>query len=174
MFDGYEEYIQSEDWKNKRKEVLLEKGNKCFICGSSENIHIHHTNYRTLGDEDTRFLFPLCKECHEEIHSLVEEYREPLQKQIKDLLNTEKEKIVKGLLEIYEKHFMDNRNIFDKLRKIKYKYYFFAILYMTITNTDILNLRIGCGRSIFTEVWGKLRRQGDLIKLGIRPKKEGR
>jgi len=65
----YDAYINSQEWRQKREQVLQLKGSACFVCGCDYD-DIHHLHYETLGDECTRNdLEPVCRACHLEIHS---------------------------------------------------------------------------------------------------------
>jgi hypothetical protein len=64
---GYLEYIDSEHWAHLRREKLAEISS-CQICETSENLHVHHVNYRdyyscVMGD-----LVVLCRSCHDSLH----------------------------------------------------------------------------------------------------------
>lgn len=51
-----------------RVRCLAQKINACNVCGTSEDLVVHHIN----GDrEDDRLenLVPLCRECHGQVHS---------------------------------------------------------------------------------------------------------
>ena len=65
----YYTYIKSAKWWRKRNKALAIHGNKCSICGSTDNLHVHHKHYRTLGRENPRTdLQPLCGGCHANHH----------------------------------------------------------------------------------------------------------
>lgn len=64
----YEEYLQSEAWKVKRKNLIKTLGDKCFYCGSKKNINVHHKNYNNVGFETTNNVIIVCSKCHKEIH----------------------------------------------------------------------------------------------------------
>lgn len=64
---NYKEYIKSEEWKHKRKQVLERDKFKCRLCGAKGTeytLHIHHNSYDNLGNEPLEDLITLCKECH--------------------------------------------------------------------------------------------------------------
>ena len=68
---NYRGYLKSEHWKTRRENFL--KTNKfCFCCGSIANI-VHHRNYGNLGKEKNRDLILVCRDCHSEIHRLINE-----------------------------------------------------------------------------------------------------
>ncbi len=52
-----------------RKQVLQRDGWKCQICGSGQNLHVHHKQLRSQqGDDDDANLIALCASCHEAMH----------------------------------------------------------------------------------------------------------
>lgn len=72
---NYNQYLRSDHWKNKRKEVISKQGNKCRICGSVKELNIHHRRYYNYGEsllykEKNAFLLPLCNDCHFLWHKL--------------------------------------------------------------------------------------------------------
>ena len=72
MFCGYEtydEYLLSPEWRAKREKVLDEQGRMCCICGSTDNIHVHHTKYEEIDGVDVSPCRVLCGECHKKIHA---------------------------------------------------------------------------------------------------------
>ena len=66
---NYKEYINSEKWK-ARKALFLKFNKKdyCYICGSVENLNVHHKRYRNLGKEKDNDLMVLCEDCHHRVH----------------------------------------------------------------------------------------------------------
>ena len=66
----YQDYLKTEDWKSKRTEKRAKKRN-CGICGSNE-IDIHHLNYKNLFDVRQEDLRRMCRRCHFLAHNLME------------------------------------------------------------------------------------------------------
>jgi len=60
-------YLQSPEWKNKRKLILERDNYKCRCCGSGAT-EVHHINYNTVMKEDFNSLISVCRTCHEKIH----------------------------------------------------------------------------------------------------------
>lgn len=59
----YSDYLNSDDWKNKRKEILTRDNNICQICkGTAECVH--HLTYAHIRNEYFFELISLCKSCH--------------------------------------------------------------------------------------------------------------
>lgn len=64
--------LLSDEWQEKRKEVFEKYGKQCIECGSTDNIHVHHLVYkkgRHVWEYGVDELIPLCKKCHEKVHS---------------------------------------------------------------------------------------------------------
>lgn len=65
-YHGYNAYINSDVWREKRKKRLEIDGYKCLICDSNEGLEVHHMTYANLGQEDIKNdLVTLCKPHHE-------------------------------------------------------------------------------------------------------------
>lgn len=69
----YQEYLQSDQWKIIRKEVVIRAGFKCQMCGwvNNENrygLQVHHNTYENIGCERDEDLVALCNRCHDVFH----------------------------------------------------------------------------------------------------------
>ena len=68
MKDNYLLYLKSKDWKERRKELMIEANWECCKCGEKAK-QLHHLNYHCLGEEElNEDVVALCKDCHDEIH----------------------------------------------------------------------------------------------------------
>ena len=66
---SYQEYLQSDHWKEKRKEALEFYGYSCQYCGLEVCLEVHHHHYRTMWNEVCKDdLIVLCDDCHECLH----------------------------------------------------------------------------------------------------------
>ena len=64
----YIDYLQSDDWKIRRKELMDLANWICSNCGEKA-ILLHHLNYNNLGNEELDIdVITLCTDCHNEIH----------------------------------------------------------------------------------------------------------
>ena len=66
----YHVYIQSKAWERKKAEFRNSKYStgRCFVCGATTNIDIHHDHYRNLGKERLGDLVELCRMHHQTLH----------------------------------------------------------------------------------------------------------
>jgi 5-methylcytosine-specific restriction endonuclease McrA len=56
-------------YKQLQKQVLRRDGWHCQICGSRQNLQIHHKQLRSQqGSDDDSNLITLCAGCHEGLH----------------------------------------------------------------------------------------------------------
>ena len=56
------DYYASTHWKNLSRRTR-EQRQKCELCGTKENLHVHHLRYRFFREED-KDLQVACKQCH--------------------------------------------------------------------------------------------------------------
>lgn len=71
---GYYEYLKTPYWRAIAEHKKY-KNKKCQLCGATENLNVHHTNYDILGIEVNNLndLTVLCEDCHHKFHKLEEE-----------------------------------------------------------------------------------------------------
>jgi 5-methylcytosine-specific restriction endonuclease McrA len=61
--------LAPELYEQLRKQVLRRDGWQCQVCGSRQNLQIHHKQLRSQqGDDDDSNLITLCAGCHEGLH----------------------------------------------------------------------------------------------------------
>jgi 5-methylcytosine-specific restriction endonuclease McrA len=77
--ERYQEYQRTPWWKKRREQFLKKHGNKCSVCGSRENIVVHHLTYIRLGNESDKDLQVLCRDCHHKYH---EKFGVPVRQQV--------------------------------------------------------------------------------------------
>lgn len=67
-------FRSSQQWKNKRAEILLRDNNCCKICGNNTKLQVHHIysldSYPELKLENSN-LITLCTNCHHDVHNQV-------------------------------------------------------------------------------------------------------
>ncbi len=73
----YAELLRSNQWLEKRKQILIRDNYRCLSCGSSYGLEVHHRQY-ILASKNGDFLKPwkyanlnlitLCSRCHQVGH----------------------------------------------------------------------------------------------------------
>jgi len=69
-FDKYDEYLRSEDWQDRRQQVLSRDRRRCTKCNSPHYLQVHHLTYSRVGKEEMEDLITLCRNCHEKEHGI--------------------------------------------------------------------------------------------------------
>jgi len=69
----YGEYLLSEHWSAVKRSVRTAFNNRCQICNSKKDLHVHHRTYRRIGRELWADLMLLCKDCHHLFHGRMKE-----------------------------------------------------------------------------------------------------
>jgi 5-methylcytosine-specific restriction endonuclease McrA len=71
---SYGKYLIDKRWKEYRKTILKRDQYKCIVCGSVENLQVHHKQYhfststrtfRMPWDYPKHLLITICRKCHE-------------------------------------------------------------------------------------------------------------
>ena len=61
--------LDPELYEQLRKQVLRRDGWQCQVCGSRQNLQVHHKQLRSQqGSDDDSNLITLCAGCHEVLH----------------------------------------------------------------------------------------------------------
>lgn len=64
----YSDYLNSPEWKAKRRKVIERAKGICEGCGINATEEVHHLTYARAGREMLFDLVALCVECHHAIH----------------------------------------------------------------------------------------------------------
>lgn len=64
----YHDYIKSNDWRGTKKYFKKLSRKSCYVCGSKDQVALHHKHYKTVGYEDGSELVWLCIGHHREVH----------------------------------------------------------------------------------------------------------
>lgn len=68
----YQDYLQSDRWKEIRRMVFERFGRVCAKCGSVNHLEVHHLRYpKILGEENLKDLVVMCQNCHRKCHGVV-------------------------------------------------------------------------------------------------------
>jgi hypothetical protein len=72
--EEYRQYLRSDHWQTLRAAKMSQpEKRRCGVCGSRENVQVHHLRYRNIFDVQTDDLRRLCDRCHSLFHRLVGE-----------------------------------------------------------------------------------------------------
>ena len=64
-YTDYDKYINSKEWRNKRRRAIHMADYRCQKCGKKKEIfQIHHKHYATLFHERFKDVEVLCISCH--------------------------------------------------------------------------------------------------------------
>jgi hypothetical protein len=64
MNQQYTDYLNSPEWREKRKKRLRHDNYRCRTCWNTERLQVHHCTYERLYDEWLDDLITLCEDCH--------------------------------------------------------------------------------------------------------------
>jgi 5-methylcytosine-specific restriction endonuclease McrA len=61
--------LDSTSYHDLHQQVLERDGWRCQVCGSMQNLQVHHFKFRSHSGSDVeQNLITLCEECHTRIH----------------------------------------------------------------------------------------------------------
>lgn len=66
--ESYKEYLVSDAWREKRKQVLIRDKLRCQLCGNDKNLQVHHVTYDRIYNEELDDLITVCNNCHKTVH----------------------------------------------------------------------------------------------------------
>ena len=66
----YKNYLSSDAWKAKRRDVQKRANGICEECNFNEGTDVHHLTYQRLFRESLDDLLLLCRACHTKHHEL--------------------------------------------------------------------------------------------------------
>jgi 5-methylcytosine-specific restriction endonuclease McrA len=69
----YQVYLNSDEWKTKRRKVLQRAGYRCQRCKKAQATQVHHKTYKRIFRERLSDLQAVCGPCHMKIHGLKDE-----------------------------------------------------------------------------------------------------
>lgn len=72
---SYTDFLCTPYWKAIAQQAKYKAGFKCQLCGSNNNLNVHHKTYEHHGEELKYMktdLIVLCKHCHEKFHDIVD------------------------------------------------------------------------------------------------------
>jgi 5-methylcytosine-specific restriction endonuclease McrA len=61
--------LDSKSYSELHRQVLERDGWRCQVCGSMQNLQVHHLKFRSQSGGDVeQNLITLCGECHAQMH----------------------------------------------------------------------------------------------------------
>lgn len=74
---SYADYLKSPEWATvKAKAASRPHYKRCYACGATDNLDIHHRSYKWIGTQHAmRGLVALCRDCHGKTHDLAKQRR---------------------------------------------------------------------------------------------------
>lgn len=70
--ESYYDDLTNPLWFKKRASILERDKHQCKLCGSKDNLHVHHLKYvdgRHAWEYPNKNLITLCQDCHEKVHA---------------------------------------------------------------------------------------------------------
>jgi hypothetical protein len=64
----YKRYLKSPEWAERKRRYFGAHPRRCASCGTWKKIHLHHSSYERLTREPDSDLWPLCFNCHRNVH----------------------------------------------------------------------------------------------------------
>ena len=108
-FENYNEFLKTDEWKQIAQMVKERDGQKCVICGSTENLNAHHIGYD--GDcLDENDIVTLCNRCHECLHDGIKTMSEAVSSGVYQMLSDKLSDIV---LDFYKRSFTKSGGRFE-------------------------------------------------------------
>ena len=68
MSPKYRAYLLSPKWYKLREQVKKRDKNRCRVCKTTKNLHVHHLTYKRIYNEELKDLITLCSYHHRLIH----------------------------------------------------------------------------------------------------------
>lgn len=68
----YRDYLETDHWKDIRKQMLKRAHFSCQLCSAKGELHVHHRTYENRGNEQYGDLIVLCANCHAKFHDKLE------------------------------------------------------------------------------------------------------
>ncbi len=132
MNEKYEQYLQSPQWKRIRTDRMDMDGGSCQVCGSKENLAVHHITYARKEHEELDDLITLCSECHELITqyvNMIHHICDTKVYEIRDLIRDAVAETTLGYSKSHPNVNMTHKDIWDEFTS-RYS----ELIYLTLSN----------------------------------------
>lgn len=105
---NYKVYLQGEHWKLMRRLRLEVDTEQCTVCGSKNQLNVHHKTYDRIGAEKLSDLITLCQECHAKYHNKLGKGNFDVKRIVSSSIQNKKEFTMFEVDEIYSKVTLKN------------------------------------------------------------------
>ena len=61
---NYKAYLRTPAWRSLSTQAKERDHYRCVLCGSPDNLEVHHKTYARIGNERLSDLVTLCQRCH--------------------------------------------------------------------------------------------------------------
>jgi 5-methylcytosine-specific restriction endonuclease McrA len=61
---NYKAYLRTPAWRSLADQAKERDRYRCRLCGSRDELEVHHRTYARIGHEDIDDLVTLCHRCH--------------------------------------------------------------------------------------------------------------
>ena len=61
---NYKAYLRTPAWRSLSDQAKARDHYRCVLCGSPDELEVHHKTYKRVGREDLDDLVTLCHRCH--------------------------------------------------------------------------------------------------------------
>jgi hypothetical protein len=68
----YKRYLKSPEWAERKRRYYQIHHRRCSACGTWKKIQLHHSSYDRLTREPDSDLWPLCSNCHRNVHQAMD------------------------------------------------------------------------------------------------------
>lgn len=96
--ETYKEFLESDYWQSvKEKARKREQYNRCELCGSTDNIELHHKHYDLIRTKhELSAVIALCRKHHQMVHNIAQKEKCTIRwatQKAKNLYNKEQKKV---------------------------------------------------------------------------------
>lgn len=117
-YGHYDDYLRSPEWRTLRQRVIDRDGGECVICGSRNNLRVHHISYEKGMDEEGDNLVTLCEDCHKKVHDIVDKTFSPRTGE-RDVLNAAENELGRRMAAIINDAFPEGIEGRRKVRAVQ-------------------------------------------------------
>lgn len=101
----YQIFLRSPEWECTSEEVKKRDHFKCRVCGTSQNLRVHHLRY---GDDilNLEDLITVCDNCHKCLHKSVDAYKDAKRLAEKEIREKLSNSLANSVMDFYRNSFL--------------------------------------------------------------------